>query len=510
MVKVIDMTKRQAKQGERRDGGRLYGDILIARRIFESAAFKGRRHAEMFLWIHLLIRARFKDGRQLKRGQVFTNVKQMSRWISYESEGRTPGFKPRWNWFRDLFARWKKLGMIETEKCRRGVIVTIKNYDFYQARRSTDYPGQDRSDTSSQRRSEITRESNDVGDIPPAVHPTTSITIDATTSIRPKNDQKSGKNKRQRGSDTSRQRRSENERDDNDLGKIDEPVAPTTSIRNEPTTGIRKADQKIEASPEIGTINIVNDVNGLVDQSKVDRSQVSDNDPESLPKKKSNQKTTHIISIIENKEVKLETTTEEVMRARAEIPEAENAGNLPAVIEPTILTPVEPVRSKKSPAPVDEILEIFLSTCPDLPRARMTKNLRDQITARWNEDAEYRSLDFWRGYFREWVATSDFLNGESSSGFRASIHWLTGPKNMAKVLAGNYVNRVCKAPMPKTISDCRYLEKKKLEAYEREVLARNRRRDEQREREDRGEAQFLIEKGVQYGKESREDGSRHD
>lgn len=476
MGKVVDMTERRASITERRDDGRLYGDILIARRVFESAAVKGRPASEGMLWIRVISEARFKDGDQLKRGQLFTNWKEMRSWIAYEKEGRTPAFKPNRHWFKRLLLRWKDLGMIETEKCRRGVVITIKKYDYYQARRWSDVPGQRSSEMESQRSSEIEREINYSEDIPPAEHPTTIITIPATTSITFKNDPKSVKKESQRSSEI--------EKNESNLEDIHGTATPTTIIR--------KSDLKIGECSQNGKIDIGNDVNTLSPESNVRSSQLMDNKPESLTIEKSKSPAALITYIIERKNLGGIKTKEEEERAHARESSGDNPENLPAVIEPTRLTPVETSTSKKEPAPVAEILEIFLSTCPDLPRARMTKNLKDQITARWREDREYRSLEFWQGYFRDWVSTSDFLNGESASGFKASIHWLTGPKNMAKVLAGNYVNREAKMPRPRSIADCRYIEKKRNQAdmdrFMREYCQN--------------------ETGVQHGNESRENGSR--
>lgn len=97
-----------------------------------------------------------------------------------------------------------------------------------------------------------------------------------------------------------------------------------------------------------------------------------------------------------------------------------------------------PVRRTKAP-PVREIAEMYLANLPMLPKvdpARIRTELAKSIGARWREAPERQSLEWWAEYFRR-VAASPFLTGGRTD-FRATLAWLAGPKNMGKVLDGQY------------------------------------------------------------------------
>ncbi len=84
--------------------------------------------------------------------------------------------------------------------------------------------------------------------------------------------------------------------------------------------------------------------------------------------------------------------------------------------------------------PYNEIIEIFNSKCPDLPRViKVTEQRKKFLNARWKE---YPSLDFWNQFF-ETVSKSQFLMGKVNS-FKANFDWLIRPNNFIKVLEGNY------------------------------------------------------------------------
>ena len=61
------------------------------------------------------------------------------------------------------------------------------------------------------------------------------------------------------------------------------------------------------------------------------------------------------------------------------------------------------------------------------------------ILARNAEAGPDTTSAWWAAYF-ERVAASDFLAGRKTS-WRATFDWTLGPKNMEKVLQGNYDNR---------------------------------------------------------------------
>jgi len=108
-------------------------------------------------------------------------------------------------------------------------------------------------------------------------------------------------------------------------------------------------------------------------------------------------------------------------------------------------TPKKPPRKsapKKPPCPVKKIVELYnekLTRLPAVDPDDITDPLRTRIAARWKESPKRQDLTWWAWYF-DGVAECDFLVGKKTD-FAATLHWLTGPVNMTKVLSGQYVNR---------------------------------------------------------------------
>lgn len=73
-----------------------------------------------------------------------------------------------------------------------------------------------------------------------------------------------------------------------------------------------------------------------------------------------------------------------------------------------------------------------------VPIQKITGSVRRTILARTREHSEQ---GWWQHYFENSIAPSDFLCGRQTD-WAASLPWVCGPKNMAKVLAGNYTNNV--------------------------------------------------------------------
>ena len=67
----------------------------------------------------------------------------------------------------------------------------------------------------------------------------------------------------------------------------------------------------------------------------------------------------------------------------------------------------------ESQIPVDELISIYNEECNALPKV-VTYNKKQkrisQLKARWNEDKERQSLDWWREFFK-WCNTNESLNG---------------------------------------------------------------------------------------------------
>lgn len=102
------------------------------------------------------------------------------------------------------------------------------------------------------------------------------------------------------------------------------------------------------------------------------------------------------------------------------------------------------------PVPEKEILNFYHEICcPPLPKIlAMSPKREAALKARWQEKAQYRSLEFWQRFFTD-VRDSDFLSGRASprlgqQPFVADFEWLVKKENFLKVLEGRYKNRETK------------------------------------------------------------------
>jgi len=87
--------------------------------------------------------------------------------------------------------------------------------------------------------------------------------------------------------------------------------------------------------------------------------------------------------------------------------------------------------------PHKKIIAIYHETLPELSQIQVwDKSSKGNLSARWHEDPVRQNLDFWKAYFA-WVKKSDFLMGKVKD-FRADLHWLVRPTNMAKTINGRY------------------------------------------------------------------------
>jgi hypothetical protein len=103
-----------------------------------------------------------------------------------------------------------------------------------------------------------------------------------------------------------------------------------------------------------------------------------------------------------------------------------------------LLTPVPPA---SPPCPHQDIISLYHATLPGLPKIQKWSDRRKRLLqARWREDREHQSLEWWKGYFLR-VKECGFLCGENDRGFRADLEWLLVEKNMIKTIEGKYNNR---------------------------------------------------------------------
>lgn len=100
------------------------------------------------------------------------------------------------------------------------------------------------------------------------------------------------------------------------------------------------------------------------------------------------------------------------------------------------------VKKEKNNTPLTphkEILEIFHSLCPSLPKIKqLTDNRIKHLNARWGE---CESIEQFRQLFIK-AEKSDFLSGRrpNDRNWRCDFDWLINQQNMAKVLEGKYDN----------------------------------------------------------------------
>jgi hypothetical protein len=93
-------------------------------------------------------------------------------------------------------------------------------------------------------------------------------------------------------------------------------------------------------------------------------------------------------------------------------------------------------RKRRPPAPVSEIVDLYLSNLPDLPGVVSITDKRKRHIETVHAGIMESDLDNWRGYFQA-VARSDFLTGKVKD-WRADFDFLIRPETPIKVLEGKY------------------------------------------------------------------------
>lgn len=120
------------------------GYIILSKKILDSEIYR-KPPLYLKVWIYILSKANFTDGKKLKRGQVFLSIPELqeacSYYVGYRKE--TPTKKQIsgvLDWLRNpgegVDEGNTNNPMIETTKVTRGMVVTIRNYDIYQDFRS--------------------------------------------------------------------------------------------------------------------------------------------------------------------------------------------------------------------------------------------------------------------------------------------------------------------------------------------------------------------------------------
>ena len=106
-------------------------------------------------------------------------------------------------------------------------------------------------------------------------------------------------------------------------------------------------------------------------------------------------------------------------------------------IDISVSTDVDTSSAKKaSRTPYSEIVDVFNSYCPSLPKVeRISKQRKQKIKTLYNEYGLQKIFDVFEAAER-----SDFLSGRSGA-WRCNFDWLLNPTNFLKVLEGNYENK---------------------------------------------------------------------
>jgi hypothetical protein len=92
--------------------------------------------------------------------------------------------------------------------------------------------------------------------------------------------------------------------------------------------------------------------------------------------------------------------------------------------------------------PYEHIVELWNDICGDLcPMVKkVDKERRTYIKRTWDGKKSHRDMKWWKELFDR-VAASDFLTNRDGKGtFRAPFQWCLMPKNLVKILEGNYDN----------------------------------------------------------------------
>jgi hypothetical protein len=106
------------------------GYVLLARKSQHCDELINGPPIRSKLWHWLLIKANYRDGDKLRRGQLFTTIAEMREAMAYRIGYRK--IIPSIDQIRSAYEALAKATMITTTKTTRGLIVTICNYSFYQ------------------------------------------------------------------------------------------------------------------------------------------------------------------------------------------------------------------------------------------------------------------------------------------------------------------------------------------------------------------------------------------
>ena len=120
--------------------------------------------------------------------------------------------------------------------------------------------------------------------------------------------------------------------------------------------------------------------------------------------------------------------------------ELTSKASTPAGVDVAGVADDQPPVARRPECPHQEIIALYHEVLPQCPQVREWTPARAvQLRARWNEDGDRQSLDYWKRFF-EYVASCDFLVGKGGGDrpFLADLEWLTKSKNFTKVRERKY------------------------------------------------------------------------
>ena len=93
-------------------------------------------------------------------------------------------------------------------------------------------------------------------------------------------------------------------------------------------------------------------------------------------------------------------------------------------------------KSDIPPCPHDEIIALWNQTIPELPQVQVTrwhqnKTRKRKLEARWREDKQHQTLEFWQEVFNV-IRQDDFWMGRTGW-TKATFDWFLEPRNFQKI-----------------------------------------------------------------------------
>lgn len=113
-------------------------------------------------------------------------------------------------------------------------------------------------------------------------------------------------------------------------------------------------------------------------------------------------------------------------------------------------------KARHPPCPHEAVINLYHEILPELPKVmEWSEENRKNLRQRWREKKERQDFEWWKAFFL-YVRTCDFLMGRKKA-WNATFSWLVRPKNMGKVLAGEYAPGSAPKWSPHTIENARVI-----------------------------------------------------